>query len=225
MIAWRPGTSTARSGHDDDRHRRLRRRWRLPPRWRRDGHPPVITPLLDLQGVSRVYDTGRIAVTALQDVNLMVAHGEFVAIVGPSGSGKSTLMNILGCLDRPTTGVYRLEGHPVEELVRRPAGGGPQPGHRLRLPVLQPAAAHERAGERRHAPALPGRRTARPAGARAAAGPGAAGPGRSRRPRAERAVGRPAAAGGHRPRPGHPARASCWPTSRPATSTAPPARR
>jgi putative ABC transport system ATP-binding protein len=76
----------------------------------------VITPLLDLQGVSRVYDTGRIAVTALEDVNLMVAHGEFLAIVGPSGSGKSTLMNILGCLDRPTTGIYRLEGHPVEEL-------------------------------------------------------------------------------------------------------------
>ena len=76
----------------------------------------MIAPLLDLQGVSRVYDTGRIAVSALQDVYLSVAHGEFLAIVGPSGSGKSTLMNILGCLDRPTAGIYRLDGHPVEEL-------------------------------------------------------------------------------------------------------------
>jgi putative ABC transport system ATP-binding protein len=49
-------------------------------------------------------------------VNLMVAKGEFLAIVGPSGSGKSTMMNILGCLDRPTTGRYILDGQPVDEL-------------------------------------------------------------------------------------------------------------
>ncbi|MFI5262854.1 MAG: ABC transporter ATP-binding protein [Candidatus Limnocylindrales bacterium] len=79
--------------------------------------PPVMAPpLLELQGISRVYDTGRISVTALAGVDLAVAHGEFLAIVGPSGSGKSTLMNIVGCLDRPTSGVYRLDGQPVEDL-------------------------------------------------------------------------------------------------------------
>jgi putative ABC transport system ATP-binding protein len=71
---------------------------------------------LSLDHVSRTYEMGRMAVAALADVSLDVMPGEFVAIVGPSGSGKSTMMNILGCLDRPTSGRYLLAGTPVESL-------------------------------------------------------------------------------------------------------------
>jgi putative ABC transport system ATP-binding protein len=73
-------------------------------------------PIIRLEEVSRVYDLGKIQVPALQNVNLDVGNGEFLAIVGPSGSGKSTMMNILGCLDRPTSGLYVLDGQPVDEL-------------------------------------------------------------------------------------------------------------
>jgi putative ABC transport system ATP-binding protein len=73
-------------------------------------------PVISLRGVGRVYDTGRLQVTALHTIDLDVYPGEFVAIVGPSGSGKSTLMNIIGCLDRPTSGTYVLAGTDVAEL-------------------------------------------------------------------------------------------------------------
>ncbi len=77
---------------------------------------PVAAPIIRLDRVSRTYSTGRLEVHALQDADLTVEGGEFVAIVGPSGSGKSTMMNILGCLDRPTAGTYRLAGTDVEDL-------------------------------------------------------------------------------------------------------------
>jgi putative ABC transport system ATP-binding protein len=76
----------------------------------------MLDVIISLDQVSRVYSMGRMEVPALIDVSLQVHPGEFVAIVGPSGSGKTTMMNILGCLDRPTHGHYRLAGTPVSEL-------------------------------------------------------------------------------------------------------------
>ncbi len=73
-------------------------------------------PVIELRGVTRIYSTGRLEVAALRGVDLDVWPGDFLAIAGPSGSGKSTMMNIIGCLDRPTSGTYRLGGTPVEQL-------------------------------------------------------------------------------------------------------------
>lgn len=73
-------------------------------------------PLILLQDVTKVYSLGQVEVTALAGVSLEVNPGELVAIMGPSGSGKSTLMNILGCLDQPTSGRYLLEGTDVGRL-------------------------------------------------------------------------------------------------------------
>ena len=75
-----------------------------------------MTPLITLEHISKIYRRGSEEVRALDDVSLTVDRGEFVTVVGQSGSGKSTLMNILGCLDTPTTGEYRLDGHAVSAL-------------------------------------------------------------------------------------------------------------
>ena len=75
--------------------------------------------VIDLLGLQKVYTAGEIPVTALAGVTLRIARGEFVAIMGASGSGKSTMMNILGCLDRPTAGEYRLDHVPVSDLNRK----------------------------------------------------------------------------------------------------------
>lgn len=73
-------------------------------------------PLIYLERVRKIYGSGPVQVNALEDINLKVFRGEFTAILGPSGSGKSTLMNIIGCLDRPTEGVYFLEDINVSDL-------------------------------------------------------------------------------------------------------------
>jgi len=75
-------------------------------------------PLIRLRGVTKVYGEGALAFAALKGVDLDIARGDFVAIMGPSGSGKSTAMNTLGCLDRPTTGDYLFQGVHVESLTR-----------------------------------------------------------------------------------------------------------
>ncbi|NLL52223.1 MAG: ABC transporter ATP-binding protein [Peptococcaceae bacterium] len=72
--------------------------------------------MLQVSNLSKVYQSDKIAVTALKEVSFSVSSGSFVAIMGPSGSGKSTLMNILGCLDQPTTGQYILDGVDVSHL-------------------------------------------------------------------------------------------------------------
>ena len=75
-------------------------------------------PLIRLRGITRVYGQGDAAVRALDGVDLDIARGEFVAIMGPSGSGKSTAMNVLGCLDRPTSGQYLFDGVEIAGLTR-----------------------------------------------------------------------------------------------------------
>jgi len=74
--------------------------------------------IIEIDQITKVYRMGDVHVNALDGISLVVQAGEFVAIMGPSGSGKSTLMNILGCLDRPTSGTYLLEGEDVSKMSR-----------------------------------------------------------------------------------------------------------
>ena len=75
-------------------------------------------PVIKLIQIHKTYHTGEVDVHAVRGVSLEMAQGEFVAIMGASGSGKSTLMNMIGCLDRPTSGAYLLDGTDVSELRR-----------------------------------------------------------------------------------------------------------
>ena len=79
---------------------------------------PPGAPLIELKGVTKTYANGDLSVQVLHGIDLTIREGEFIAIVGASGSGKSTLMNILGCLDRPTTGSYHFLGRDVSQLSR-----------------------------------------------------------------------------------------------------------
>ena len=74
--------------------------------------------VIRMERIRKVYETGKVKVEALKEIDLVVGRGEFVAIVGPSGSGKSTLMNLVGCLDTPSGGTYRLRGQEVAGMGR-----------------------------------------------------------------------------------------------------------
>lgn len=78
-----------------------------------------MSSIIKIENISKVYDTGAVQVHALRDVSLSIEEGDFVAIMGQSGSGKSTLMNILGCLDKPTSGIYELDGINVSKTENR----------------------------------------------------------------------------------------------------------
>ena len=73
-------------------------------------------PIIELCGISKIYNAGELAVRAIDDVSLSIHEGEFTAIMGPSGSGKSTMLNIIGCLDRPSLGSYLLDGIEVSQM-------------------------------------------------------------------------------------------------------------
>jgi len=83
-----------------------------------DALPPRES-IISMREIRKVYDTGKVKVEALKGIDMEVREGEFVSIVGPSGSGKSTLMNLIGCLDTPSSGTYELKGQPVSGM-RRP---------------------------------------------------------------------------------------------------------
>ena len=145
--------------------------------------------------VTRRYGEGDTAVDALRGVTVAIAPGKATAVMGPSGSGKSTLMHILAGLDKPTSGTVGIAGHGDHDARRQRPDEAPPRAHRLRLPVLQPAADAEREGE--HPPSADDRRRE--------AGRGVVRPARVRR-RAQRspvapalgALGRSAAARGDR---------------------------
>ena len=120
-------------------------------------HPPVGSDargLIQIEDVHKYYDLGETKVHALRGVNVRIERGEFVAIMGASGSGKSTFMNILGCLDRPTSWPLLARKHRSLRAQQEGTGDHSQSQNRIRLPGFQSALPHHRSGKCRAADAL-----------------------------------------------------------------------
>ena len=161
--------------------------------------------IIRMDEIRKVYDTGKVKVEALKGINLEIEKGEMVAIVGPSGSGKSTLMNLVGCLDTPTSGVYEIGGQAVSGVTRDELAEirNRRVGFVFQAFNLLP---HITALENVELPMLFGGVKPHERRERASAAPR---PRRTRRPprsQTDRALRRPDAARRHRPRPGHGAR-------------------
>ncbi len=98
-------------------------------------------PVIELSSISKHYEMGQQLIKAVDSLDLTIDYNEYIVFIGSSGSGKSTLMNIIGCLDTPTAGRYVLNQKGRQRHGRERARRHPQPGDRLHLPELQPAAA------------------------------------------------------------------------------------
>ena len=180
--------------------------------------------MIEFSQVSRNFTVGDQQVAALRDIDLNIAAGEYVSIMGPSGSGKSTLLNLIGLLDRPSSGTYKLDGGDVTALddeqqarVRSEKIGFVFQSFHL-VPRLT------RGDEHRVAADTGGHCSRRTQGTRGEAARKLR-PERSRRPPARPAFRRTAPARRDRPRHQSCTPRCCWPTSRPAISIKPPARR
>ena len=124
---------------------------------------PDADDVIVTRALTRSFPMGDTVIRALQGVDVTIRRGEYVAIMGPSGSGKSTLMNIIGCLDRPDSGEYWLNGTPVADLGDGDLADAAQSGDWLHLPDLQPAGPRGCPAQRRVAADL---RRRQPAGSR-----------------------------------------------------------
>ena len=151
--------------------------------------------LIECEDVWKVYRVGDMEVQALRGLSLTIEQGEFVAIMGSSGSGKSTLMNILGCLDQPTKGHYRLNGIEVGNLKPDQLAGYPQPADWVRLSELQSHSQNQRA-RKCAAPAVLSRALAQRATGAGRSGVRAGGAAGQRAPLSNPVVRRAAAARG-----------------------------
>ena len=107
--------------------------------------------MIDVKEVTKIYRLGSCGSARAAGCSFRIERGEVLAIMGQSGSGKSTLMNILGCLDLPTSGEYLLDGTEMAGLSEDELADDPQPEDRLRLPAVQPAARAHRAAQCRAA--------------------------------------------------------------------------